>query len=318
MDAETANSLQDWSDQQQKRLIAQPLVGYANGEPATAEPVAFAAITACAYDLKAPAETACRRLLEAQNANGSISVRLNDEGPYWPTSLASIAWRQFERVWPQEAGSWCSDAYRRGIDFLTSFGGQKIDADDIFGHNTQLVGWPWVDGTHSWLEPTAMALLAMRHCGFAKHARAVEAAELLLDRQLPSGGANYGNTYVLGQKLRPHVMPSAMCTVALHRFTPQPKSHQATIDYLRSEIHRPIAAISLAWAIHALTSASIDNEDPSGLDFRAPLRSAIERLQVTGDNPHRQNMLLLSANAEKSPLLDLAYHSLPLRREASR
>ena len=310
--------MEDWVKQQTRRLIAHPIVGYANGESATAEPVAFAAITACAYQLKQPAEAACRRLLAAQNSDGSVSVRLDDDGPFWPTSLAAIAWRQYERTWTEDTASRCKDAYRKATDFLTSFGGEKIDRDDIFGHNTQLVGWPWVSGTHSWLEPTAMALMAMRQCGLAKHPRAIEAAELLLDRQLPTGGANYGNTYVLGQMLRPHVMPSAMCMVALHRFKPKPKSHQATVDYLRSEINRPLASISLAWAIQGLTSASLEQDQEESLDFNNLLESAIERQQTSGENLHRQNMLLLAARGSESPLLDVSYHSLPMNRQASR
>ena len=35
------------------------------------------------------------------------------------------------------------------------------DPDRVLGHDTTLVGWPWVDGTHSWLEPTVLAVLAL-------------------------------------------------------------------------------------------------------------------------------------------------------------
>ncbi|KAA1262272.1 hypothetical protein LF1_48350 [Rubripirellula obstinata] len=315
-----ASWLTDWLDQQKKRLIANPLCGYSKDESATAEPVAFAAITACGFGLKAPAEAACNRLLDAQNKHGSVSVRLDYQGPFWPTSLAAIAWRQFERTW--EPTDWrYRDAYRNAVEFLTSFGGAKIDPDPELGHNTQLVGWPWVDGTHSWLEPTAMALLAMRQCGFAKHPRAIEAAELLLDRQLDSGGANYGNTFVLGKKLRPHVMPSAISLVALHRFKPEPQTRQSTINYLRSQINQPIAAISLAWAIHALAAVSSETTEPgveSEISFETPLKTAIDRLRLADPNPHRQNMLMLASLQDQSPLLDLGYHSLPNSREAIR
>ena len=329
MDVPTARWLADWSDQQKTRLSADPLAGYANGEKAAAEPVAFSAITACAFGLKEPAEVACRRLLGAQQANGSVSVGLDDQGPFWTTSLAALAWRQFERSWPEDKSSSSSssagqyrDAYRRAIDFLTSYGGGKTDPSETFGHDTQLVGWPWVNGTHSWLEPTAMALLAMRQCGYAKHPRAIEAAELLLDRQIDTGGANYGNTYVLGQRLRPHVMPSAMSLVALHRFKPRPRSLKATIAYLRSEIKQPVASISLAWAIHALASDAIERIDEgkpaaeSDLDFMVPLQAAIDRKRVIGESPHRQNLLMLASLGAKSPLLDLAYHSLPKQRQS--
>ncbi|WP_372719538.1 hypothetical protein [Novipirellula sp.] len=294
-----------WIEQQTKRLDAQPIVGYVPGDPPSAESVAFAALAACAYRRPAAAATACRRLLDSQLGDGSVAVWLDDKGPFWPTSLACIAWRHFEKQWPERAKSWCRDGYEKGLDYLLNCGGEKIARNEIIGHDTELVGWPWVLGTHSWIEPTAMAVLAMRHCDRANHPRAIEATKLLLDRQLPSGGANYGNTFVLGQVLRPHVLPSAMCVVALHRITPVPDGLAATVRYLQQELNRPIAATSLAWTIHALVSAAWDSENGFELEFDWPLRSAIERLQVMGENPHRQNQMMLAARFRESPLLDL-------------
>ncbi|EMI22030.1 hypothetical protein RMSM_01038 [Rhodopirellula maiorica SM1] len=295
----------EWIQRQTKRLDSQPITGYLPSGPPSAESVAFAALAACAYQRPGAAATACRRLFESQLANGSVAVWLDDNGPYWPTSLACIAWRRFEKLWPEQAKSWCRDGYEKGMDFLLNCGGEKIAHNDIIGHDTELVGWPWVLGTHSWIEPTAMALLAMRHCDRANHPRAIEATKLLLDRQLPTGGANYGNTFVLGQVLRPHVLPSAMCVVALHRITPVPKELGATVHYLQQELNRPIAATSLSWTIHALVSAAWNSENGFELEFDWPLRSAIERLQVMGENPHRQNQLMLAARYRQSPLLDL-------------
>ncbi|TWT82418.1 hypothetical protein CA13_38810 [Planctomycetes bacterium CA13] len=296
-------NLSDWLVEQKKRLAAEPIGGYAPGESPMAEPVALAAITACAYDLSETASTLCHYMQQAQNRDGSVSVGLNTEGPFWTTSLACIAWRQFELHWPELANPWCRDSYRRGLDFLFQIRGEKVLGGDTFGHDTQLVGWPWVEGTHSWIEPTAMALMAMRHCGAADHPRAIEAFKLLSDRQLPTGGANYGNTFVLGNKLRPHVLPSAMCIVAVHRVTPIPESFDATIRYLENELNRPMAAISLAWTIHALVSSRWNNVTPFDLELDWPLRAAINRLRTIEVNPYRQNLLMLAARMQQSPLL---------------
>ncbi len=294
-----------WIQQQTKRLDAQPIVGYVRGDQPSAESVAFAAYAACAYDRADAAAVACRRLLDAQLEDGSVAVWLDEKGPFWPTSLACIAWRLFEKQWPEVAKGWCQDAYQRGLAFLLRCGGEKIARNEIIGHDSELVGWPWVLGTHSWLEPTAMALLAMRHCGYVDHPRAQEATALLLDRQLPDGGANYGNTFILGQTLRPHVLPSAMCVVALHRIKPSPQRLSNTVGYLQTELNRPMASTSLAWTIHALVSAGWDSPSGFELEFDWPLRSAIKRLQTTDENPHRQNQLMLAARFRESPLLDL-------------
>ena len=69
---------------------------------------------------------------------------------------------------------------------MKSFRSTK-DADKIVGHDPRLVGWPWVDGTHSWLEPTALAILALCRAGLADHPRVNAGIELILDRALDGG-----------------------------------------------------------------------------------------------------------------------------------
>lgn len=298
--------LSEWKAQQIKRLNAKPIIGYAVGEPPAAEPVAFAALTAVAYEQMDAATSACDCLLDAQNPDGSVAVNLDAIGPYWTTSLSCIAWRQLEIRLNVQAGEKYRTATKRGIDFLLSLRGEKITRQEATGHNTQLVGWPWVEGTHSWLEPTAMALLAMRHGGAAEHPRAQEAARLLIDRQIESGGANYGNTVVLGQTLVPHVMPSAMSVVALHNADLPSNPLAQTIRYLQNELNRPMAAVSLAWTIHALVSVGLAQEQNFDMEFDWPLRLAVNRLHRIEDNPHRQNLLLLSASLAESPLLNVS------------
>ena len=145
--------------------------------------------------------------------------------------------------------------------------------------------------------------MAMRHCEAATHQRAKEAAHLLVDRQLPTGGANYGNTFVLGQMLRPHILPSAMSMVALHNVRPVPRKLRPTLRYLQDEINRPIAALSLAWTIHALSSAEAVSNSALRLEFEWPLREAIKRLIGKRNNAHRENLLLLASQGSKSDLL---------------
>ena len=157
----------EWVKQQQLRLESQPVVGYAQGQPPAAEPVAISALTATGYELRQSAESACKCLLASQNENGSVATQLKDQGPFWTTSLACIAWHRFALKWASPPAY--RDAVQRRLDFLLSFGGEQIEPNDEVGHNTLLVGWPWVQGTHSWLEPTAFALLALRHCNQSAH-----------------------------------------------------------------------------------------------------------------------------------------------------
>ena len=82
------------------------------------------------------------------------------------------------------------------------------------GHDRMLVGWPWAEGTHSWVEPTALAVLALRPPARRPSARA-KPCGCSSTGCFPDGGCNYGNTVVLGQTLRPHVQPTGLALLAL-------------------------------------------------------------------------------------------------------
>jgi hypothetical protein len=122
------------------------------------------------------------------------------------------------------------------------------------GHNSTLVGWPWVDGTHSWLEPTAWCVLALSACGDRHHPRTREGVQLIADRLLASGGCNYGNTIVLGQELRPHVEPTGLALLAL---AGQPDRHgriAAAKRWVSGEIGPKTPVVSLSYALLGLSA----------------------------------------------------------------
>ena len=85
----------------------------------------------------------------------------------------------------------------------------------LLGHDTTLIGWPWIQATHSWVEPTALALMALTLSSNADHPRATAARELLLARQLEAGGWNYGNTTAFGRAQRPAPDSTGVALAAL-------------------------------------------------------------------------------------------------------
>ncbi len=295
-------TLDSWHRKRLAQLESNAIIGYHPSGPSAAEPTAISALVAIGYDRVEIAKSTCLRLMEAQTVDGKVSVTLDDQGPHWPTALAAIAWHQYSAHYQDEFAGSCVLARDRGIAYLLGCGGEVIPRSKIVGHNSELLGWPWVLGTHSWLEPTALALMALRHAGRQTHPRAIEAAELLLDRQLTTGGANYGNTFVLGQLLRAHVLPSAMSVVALHQVSPAPRELKATIRFLQNELNRPLASTSLTWTISALVSASWESS-AGMLEYEWPIGEAIARLERVEPNPHRDHLLLLAMLGKRSPLL---------------
>jgi len=233
-----------WLDETLDALTRQPLIGYAQSGAPACEPTAIAALALARHERLDAAKQAAAFLAEAQSDDGSVGVRLGEPTPGWPASLAVVAWRA------------CGNAYQTNIDdgiaWLMSVQGSKLEQSEIFGHDMQLAGWPWAEGTHSWLEPTALALLALEAAGQSNHARTREAVKLILDRQLPGGGCNYGNTVVLGQRLRPHVQPTGLALLALAGERDSDGRVAKTIAWLRRSIGPETTAASLAWAILGL------------------------------------------------------------------
>ena len=166
-----------------------------------------------------------------------------------------------------------------------------MHANRIMGHDSTLVGWPWVLGTHSWVEPTALAVLALKAAGEGDHPRTREAVRLLCDRLLPDGGCNYGNTTVLGQTLRPHIQPTALALLALFGEKENDERILRSVEWLHSAIDKQTAVASMAYGIWALSrfGQTVPHADSC-------LAAAAQRSSTIG-SPHRMALVLLASVA---------------------
>lgn len=115
-------------------------------------------------------------------------------------------------------------------------------------------GWPWVEGTVSWVAPTAMVILA-HHAWARESHRLPTALQMILDRACPQGGWNAGNSEVFGVALDPHPDFTAMALLALHRTVElaQP-TIERSLDYLALRLHESQSLYSLGWATLALNA----------------------------------------------------------------
>lgn len=224
---------------------------YRPGTAPAAEPTAWAALALAAHNRHDAADVARRWLLIAQNADGSVGIRQDEPAPGWPTALAVLAWNLPGEHGPEDTAR---EASRRAIDWLLRSAGDTSETRPLVEHDPTIPGWPWVLGTHSWVEPTALGLLALRSVGLASHSRAIDAARLLDDRLLPSGGCNYGNTIVLGQTLLPHIEPTGLTLLALCGQADAHGRIAAAVDYLLAAIGPDTAPASLAYGILGLSA----------------------------------------------------------------
>jgi hypothetical protein len=189
-------------------------------------------------------EAARRRLAAAQQQDGRVPITPDHPEDYWPTPLAVLAW--------QGAPAFKA-AQERAVEFLWATAGftLKKDAESPFRHNSELLGWSWRTDTAPWVEPTAMAMMALEAAGRGSGPRQEEGRLLLLDRQIPGGGWNYGNTEVFGNILRPMPESTGMALNALHGHVPR-EAVQESLAYMARTAGTLRAPWSLGWAILGL------------------------------------------------------------------
>jgi hypothetical protein len=184
------------------------------------------------------------RLKTSQLNDGRVCALPDLPETYWPTPLAILAWQN---------STYLRDAQSQAVEFLIQTTGRhwKRRNDSPAVHDTSIQGWSWIANTHSWVEPTALSLIALQVAGYGTHQRANEAAHMLLDRQLSHGGWNYGNTVVFDQELR--AMPENT-GLALNALAGRVAEEEVTrsLDYLKFQINKLRTPLSLGWGLLGL------------------------------------------------------------------
>lgn len=111
--------------------------------------------------------------------------------------------------------------HERLLGALVAAGGVTAPQTPETPQDNSLRGWAWVDGTFSWVEPTALALIALKtavRAGWSSPAAAAridEAERLLVDRVCRGGGWNFGNATMMAQDLQPYLPTTALGLLAL-------------------------------------------------------------------------------------------------------
>jgi hypothetical protein len=219
--------------------------GIQPGKGYRADATAWAVIALTVLDAEPGLRDAARRRLAAsQLGDGRVSISPDHPDAFWPTPLAVFAWHGAPAY---------QEALARAAGFLLATSGlhYKQEWESIVGHDTDIKGWSWRADTVSWAEPTSMAMMALTATGYGGHPRVAEGQRLLLDRQIASGGWNYGNTTVFGQTLHPMPESTGMALNALSKRIAQPEVEKS-LAYLEARVAGLNTPWSLGWALLGL------------------------------------------------------------------
>ncbi|MCG8469891.1 MAG: hypothetical protein MJB57_17070 [Gemmatimonadetes bacterium] len=242
-------------------------------------------------------------LTARQLDSGAWPIGDDVPGPSWTTSIASLALSHAPdgpeadaRTNGAAGAAWLLTQEGRGSPWWLRVLRLFLRRPATVALDPDLVGWPWVAGTFSWVEPTSYALLALKRFrprGMARSAARIEEAErLLLDRTCADGGWNYGNTRVFDEELWSYPDTTAIALLALGDRPEHPVVPRALAalekGMLGNDSHLALGLAAAALATHG--------RDPEALRDRLRARLAEWRggairglawaaLGLSGDDP---------------------------------
>ncbi|MDX2151063.1 MAG: prenyltransferase/squalene oxidase repeat-containing protein [Bryobacteraceae bacterium] len=194
--------------------------GYFPGKQSWLEPSVYALLAARGHAPKPALDRAWQFLASCQRADGAWRPGPAVDHASWVTALAVLALASEGRL---------DQPLRRGIHWLLQSEGALLPWITRFvarfqplalEQNHELRGWPYFPGSTSWVEPTALTLLALKSVRKQHPSRTLErrveiGEQLLLDRRCRDGGWNYGNRRVLGHDMESFPDMTALALIGL-------------------------------------------------------------------------------------------------------
>jgi len=176
---------------------------------------------------------------------------INDEGqlylphdnlPNWATALFIITSTRMDKM---------PLARKASIDWLLNWKSQEIESDEseVTPLDLTLVGWSWISNTFSWVQPTSLAMVALKMAGLKTHERVTEGEALLLDRVCVDGGWNFGNPIIYDKKIEPSVMETALAIFALQDTPQAAKEIERGLKVIEKKATEMPSTLSLALGI---------------------------------------------------------------------
>ena len=230
------------------------------GDEGAIEPTCLA-LLALRRETGAEIARALRVFQQLQNADGSWPAFAGDEpSGCWTTSLAVLtllAAGVRTRVLAS-AVHWLVNAKGRESNWFWRWKFRNLDKSVRF--DPAKYGWSWVEGTTSWVIPTAFSLIALQqmrnaglNCVSGMTERINTGVSMLLDRTCPGGGWNAGNGAAFGVAYSAYTDATAIALLALARRKKEPDV-RASLIWLVNRLPGCPSPYGLAWGTLALVA----------------------------------------------------------------
>jgi squalene cyclase len=232
--------------------------GYFINQPSTVEATASSILSLSSFaEYDDTRERGLNWLRDTQNSDGGWGIKQHDSQSGWQTSWALLA---------LNSSSGDPQAIQAGVNWLRKFGFSSLEDNETnkliqkqFNIDTNLSGWTWQPGQASWIEPTAMALLALHQTAqiSEEDQMILEAVQYLDDRRCQGGGWNFGNPVMFNKPLPSRIHHTALCIITLSQVAPELvlEDDKQTLNELLRDEQRPLG---FAMGILALKSMEQD------------------------------------------------------------
>jgi hypothetical protein len=195
--------------------------GYSTSQKPVVEPTA-AVLLAIRNEPGAvnPFQKGLSWLLSCQHQDGGWGISDADPESGWHTAWALIALK-----YSNQGG----DSINKAVEWLTHVSTYQISQDEFnktqipVSDNIGALVWPWLPGQVCWIEPTALAALALD--GIAQSplstARINATIEYFRQNRTPTGGWDIGNAGPLDTIISPRAYPTGLVLMTLARIAPK-------------------------------------------------------------------------------------------------
>ena len=189
-------------------------------------------------------------LLGSQNPDGGWGINENDPESGWQTAWAIIALRKAKQV---------NVTISKAMDWLAYVGTSQVSQEEFkkpdppVSDDPGAIVWPWLPGQVCWIEPTAMAVLALesRDNSPLASSRINAAVDYFIKYRTPIGGWDIGNAGPLDTIVLPRAFPTSLVLMALNLAAPQAIISN-DISALKQDMMFDLSVLSLSSGLLAI------------------------------------------------------------------
>ena len=200
-------------------------------------------------------------LLSSQHQDGGWGINEDDPESGWHTAWALIALKHSNPS---------NDSIVRAVEWLSYVSTYQFTQDELrdpkilVSDTAVALSWPWLPGQGCWIEPTALAVLALEGLAQSQVAttRMRAAFDYFHQNRTPIGGWGLGNAGPYETVVLPDAYRTALVLMALARV--QPKEIQSNdLSALRQDMQQDPCILSLSSGLVALKTLGEYDHDIS-------------------------------------------------------